>query len=110
MSRIEGKNVLLFRRQIGSLWKIDKIVEYRSDSVTLILEATPEAYVFKYKDGMTESVLGSGEASYLSTEVGGVFTGTFFALYCTGTGVSTEHPARFGWFDYREGVDFRIPR
>jgi alpha-N-arabinofuranosidase len=37
---------------------------------------------------------------YLSTEVGGRFTGVYLAMYATGNGRQTGNEARFDWYVY----------
>ena len=42
----------------------------------------------------------SGEADYLTTEVGGRFTGNYIALYASGDGKDCRNAVRFDMFDY----------
>jgi alpha-N-arabinofuranosidase len=46
------------------------------------------------QDGERSTLLGSGEAVYLSSEVAGGFTGVHLGLYATGSGT-----AEVGWFE-----------
>ncbi|MFA5290312.1 MAG: glycoside hydrolase family 43 protein [Candidatus Izemoplasmatales bacterium] len=100
LSRLQGINVLFVRRQIGMLWKIENIIPYDRDEAILILEATRSSYAFKYIDGQDEKRLGEGETIYLTTEVGGVFTGNYVAIYASGNGRMNTHPTCFHWFEY----------
>ena len=43
---------------------------------------------------------GEGEADYLTTEVGGRFTGNYIALYASGDGKDCRNAVRFDMFDY----------
>jgi alpha-N-arabinofuranosidase len=49
----------------------------------------------------TRILLGESLARYLSTEVAGGFTGTYLAMYATGSGRPASVPAFFDWFEYR---------
>ena len=46
------------------------------------------------------SEAGEGEADYLTTEVGGRFTGNYIALYASGDGKDCRNAVRFDMFDY----------
>ncbi len=77
---------LNFRRQIGSLWKIEKTIPLVKEpkEITFILEGTPSTYEFSYQvDGKAPIVIGEGETHYLTTEVGGVFTGMMLGIYAS---------------------------
>ena len=97
----DGKRKLVFRRRIGSLWKIEKELVYEKDRVILELNSDKEFYVFSYRgqDGETEEI-GRGEVQYLTTEVGGSFTGNYIALYAVGNGLKCNAPAVFTDFEY----------
>lgn len=100
LTMVNMKKSLIFRRQIGSLWKIENLRSYNSDYVELVIEANKQAYVFKFIDGIDDTILGSGETAYLTTEVGGVFTGNFFALYATNSNEEHKSIAHFLDFEY----------
>lgn len=97
----DEKNLLILRRQIGSLWKIEHEIIYDEDIVELMIEANLENYIFKYKWKKEFKILGIGETAYLTTEVGGAFTGNYFALYASGNGNRCDNPAKFKWFKYQ---------
>lgn len=102
LSKVDGKTVILLRRTIGSLYKIEQMIPYEKEEVILELIANEEFYTFGY--GETEEsikVLGQGETAYLTTEVGGKFTGNYIAMYATGNGSPCENPAHFSWFELR---------
>lgn len=99
---IQGKSVIILRRKIGSLWKIEAKIPYEKAEVYFRLKATKEVYAFGYsEDGQDFKVLGVGETQYLTTEVGGAFTGNFIALYATGNGKVCEDIAKVAWVSYQ---------
>lgn len=77
---------LNFRRRIGSLWKTEKTILLVKEpkEVTFILEGTPSTYKFSYQVDQEEiERIGEGETHYLTTEVGGVFTGIMLGIYAS---------------------------
>jgi xylan 1,4-beta-xylosidase len=102
VARICGERKLVFRRRIGSLWKVEHEAAWSADSVVLTVKADSERYEFFYAAGEAAApvAFGQGEAALLATEVAGGFTGVFLAMYATGSGVRSESPAQFDWFDY----------
>lgn len=100
-----GHKSLLFRRRIGSLWKVEATAPCPPGPVVLGVEGTATVWKFTYRIGSTTVVLGEGETRYLSTEVGGAFTGTFVGLYATGNGRPCQNAARVDWFEYRPTSD-----
>lgn len=101
MTWIEGCRQLILRRQIGSLWKIEKQIPYSKNEVELILIGDMENYILGYRDGDNDIIIGQGEAPYLTTEVGGKFTGNYIGLYATGNGKACTGKAIFSWFEYK---------
>lgn len=95
------KRKLIFRRQIGSLEKVECEVEDIPASVRLKLTSDKEFYIFSYqtRDGSWKE-LGRGEVQYLTTEVGGRFTGNYIALYAGGNGRPCREEAVFSDFVY----------
>lgn len=105
LTRIAGKNSIIVRRQIGTLWKVENVVLYDHNEVILEIEASVENYTFRYSSiGEKFETIGQGETAYLTTEVGGKFTGNYFALFATGNGKSCEKGALFEWFEYTVGI------
>lgn len=97
---------LLFRRRIGTLWKVEQEIPYAETAVYLELQATKELYVFRYsRDGESYAEIGSGEASYLTTETGGKFTGNFIAFYATGNGNACKNTAAVSFVRYTAGEE-----
>lgn len=100
LTRLEGQRVIIVRRSIGSLWKIEAMIPYEKDHVVLELAGNEEWYTFGYGEKETTiNQLGQGETAYLTTEVGGRFTGNYIALYATGNGSKCEGKAKFSWFE-----------
>ncbi|MFZ4846040.1 xylan 1,4-beta-xylosidase [Enterococcus sp. DIV1083b] len=84
LEKTASSQQLVFRRQIGSLWKVEKKLPYAADTVTLQLSADKETYRFSFVDEQGQAQpLGRGETKYLTTEVGGVFTGIMVGCYAS---------------------------
>ncbi|MCU6798163.1 glycoside hydrolase family 43 protein [Paenibacillus sp. WQ 127069] len=97
-----GKRLVMFRRRIGSLWKIEREDEIVSDSIILSIRADETDYRFTYTlPGGEEIEIGKGGIFYLSTEVAGGYTGVYFGMYATGNGKDFQYPAYFDYFDYQ---------
>lgn len=102
LTRQDQQNYLILRRQIGSLVSTEHMVVIPKQEITLRLTATKETYSFSYSiDGEHFLTLGQGECDYLTTEVGGRFTGNYIALYATGNGQPCRCPALFSQFQYQ---------
>lgn len=95
------KRKLIFRRQIGSLQRVEAEVDYAPERVRFKLTSDREFYVISYQaaDG-TWKELGRGETQYLTTEVGGRFTGNYIALYASGNGSPCKNGAVFSDYSY----------
>lgn len=97
----DGRRQLILRRQIGSLCAIEQTIDYDKDTVTLQLCGSRECYTFSYLSPQGEAVrIGSGEAQYLTTEVGGCFTGNYIALYASCGEMSAKNDVVFHHFSY----------
>lgn len=102
LSNIEGTRYILFRRQIGSLVATEHMEAVPFDTITLELKATKEMYSFSYSiDGEHFFPIGKGECSYLTTEVGGFFTGNYIGLYAGSPSKKTASYAVFEYFHYK---------
>lgn len=102
LTRQDQQNYLILRRQIGSLVSTEHMIAIPKQEITLRLSATKETYSFSYSmDGAHFLSLGQGECDYLTTEVGGRFTGNYIALYATGNGQPCRCPALFSQFQYQ---------
>ncbi|CAM3814656.1 glycoside hydrolase family 43 protein [Marinicrinis lubricantis] len=101
VTRIAGVRKLIFRRRLGTLWKVESEMPWSSDSVVLTVDTDKSHYRFGFSaNGEEPFWFGQGECGLLSTEVAGGFTGVFIAMYATGNGVRSVTPAHFDWFDY----------
>jgi alpha-N-arabinofuranosidase len=101
VTRLDGVQKVIFRRRLGTLWKVEQEIEYNGSGIVLSVQANPKAYTFAYAaPGGEAKVLGSGECGMLSSEVAGGFTGVYFGLYATGNGQACAAPAYFNGFDY----------
>lgn len=106
LQRRHQRNDLLLRRRIGSLVAEECRLPWHHERVYLEVTADPVWYRFRFSaDGEHWQHAGAGEIRYLSTEVAGLFTGVFFALYATGHGKPSTTPACFDWFEYAEDAD-----
>lgn len=102
LTKIDDKGYIIFKRQIGSLWKIELQIPYNKDQVVFELHCSKDSYTFWYGVAKDElKFLGKGETDYLTTEVGGRFTGNYIGLYATGNGVRCKEGAKFKWFEYQ---------
>ncbi|SET34873.1 glycoside hydrolase family 43 protein [[Clostridium] polysaccharolyticum] len=102
LTRIDDKGYIILRRQIGSLWKIERQIPYVKDKVVFELHCSKEFYTFWYGESKEElKFLGKGETDYLTTEVGGRFTGNYIGLYAAGNGNRCRKGAKFRWFEYQ---------
>lgn len=96
ITRMDNENYLIFRRQIGTLCAVEKKVLLEDTTITLRMDADKEMYRFSYSyNGTDFTPFGQGECAYITTEVGGRFTGNFIGLYATGNGQSCTTPAIF---------------
>lgn len=98
-----GERRLIFRRQIGSLEKVEASVPWAERSITLRLDADQNAYRFSVRrENGSWMIIGCGETRYLTTEVGGAFTGNYIAMYSCGNGKPCQAAAAFTDFSYGE--------
>jgi alpha-N-arabinofuranosidase len=93
---------LIVRRTIGTLSAEVASQPIPEGPVTLVIEGVPAEYSLGYlsEDGSTV-ILAKGEGRYLSTEVGGAFTGVYLAMYATAHGETSDNAARFSSFEYQ---------
>ncbi|GMK39420.1 glycoside hydrolase 43 family protein [Paenibacillus sp. CCS19] len=101
VTRIAGERKLVFRRRLGTLWKVENEMPWNAETVVLHMQASHTHYVFGFSEpGIEPYTFGKGECGLLSTEVAGGFTGVFIAMYATGNGRPSTSPAHFDWFQY----------
>ena len=92
---------LIVRRTIGTLTAEVAAVPVPEGPLTLVIEGDETEYRFGYRaDGMPPVFVAKGETRYLSTEVGGRFTGVYLAMYATANGQASGNVAAFEWFEY----------
>lgn len=104
----KGQYFIILRRRIGSLQAVEQTIPYHCDTVKLILTGSREDYTFSYLACKIEeqpavqasvyenavgspALIGRGETAYLTTEVGGCFTGNYIGVYASkGEALVTE--------------------
>lgn len=96
----DGQRCMIFRRQIGSLSAVEHVIPYAGSEAVLRLCGDGQYDTFYYDLNGTFTEIGRGEAVYLSTEVGGCFTGNYIALYASGNGKNSENQAEITEFSY----------
>ena len=102
LTKLDGEQCLIIRRQIGKLKAIEEKVPYAGSEVILKLIGRREEYNFAYSaDGTDFTILGGGESQYLSTEAGGCFTGNMIGLYASGNGKEAKNDAHVTKFTYK---------
>ena len=102
LTKLDGEQCLIIRRQIGKLKAIEEKVPYAGSEVVLKLIGKREEYNFAYSANGTDfTILGGGESQYLSTEAGGCFTGNMIGLYASGNGKEAKNDARVTKFTYK---------
>ena len=91
----------MVRRTIGRLTAEVASISIPEGPVTLIIEGNESEYSLGYlSDHAAPVFLAQGESRYLSTEVGGRFTGVYLAMYATAHGHPSDTVAQFDWFEY----------
>ena len=93
-------NELCVRRVMDSIHYISNRQDFDGNKLTLIVEATEQAYTYKARVGGSDITLGSSETRHLSTEMSGGFTGVYLGLYATANGLNSENFAQFNNFQY----------
>lgn len=101
LTKLEGKQCVILRRQIGSLKAVEEIHPYQGEDIVLKLTGTKERYEFSYaakqeaeeKGEAAFTTIGGGETWYLSTETGGCFTGNYIGIYASANGAESENRA-----------------
>ena len=86
-TRQDGQDRVILRRRIGSLCAVTNSVSCTAVDLVFQLSCDRDRYTFWYGTDVKElQPLGWGETQYLTTEVGGCFTGNYIAMYATGNG------------------------
>jgi len=98
VARRGERRVILLRRRILDLQVVVAEEELPAGAVTLVCDATPEAYTFGYRAGEAPlRVLGPAAIRPISSDDAGTFTGMLLGLYATGHGEPCQTPADFDW-------------
>ena len=93
---------LIVRRTIGTLTAEVASIPIPHGPLTLVIEGNAAKYSLGYVSGdSVVNILAKGETRYLSTEVGGRFTGVYLAMYATANGQQSDNAAQFDWFEYK---------
>jgi len=93
---------LIVRRTIGTLSAEVASSPIPDGPLTLMIEGSESEYSLGYISGDSATIiLAEGETRYLSTEVGGRFTGVYLAMYATANGQHSGTVAQFDWFAYK---------
>lgn len=101
-----GRRCVIVRRRIGSLQAETACAPAPQGAIDLRIHAEPDTYRLEaVGDGGRVLLAHEAEARYLSTEIGGLFTGVYFGMYATGHGSRCGAPAHFDWFDYKPGPE-----
>ncbi|MNW35626.1 Beta-xylosidase [compost metagenome] len=105
--RIAGDSKLIFRRRLGTLWKVESEIPWSPEHIILTIQTdkTHSHFGFSESEDKEPFWFGKGECGLLATEVAGGFTGVFMAMYATGNGARSITPAHFDWFDYQSFDD-----
>jgi xylan 1,4-beta-xylosidase len=97
----QGERTLIVRRTIGTLSAEVASMPVPGGPLTLVMEGNEADYSLGYAmDDAAPVMLARGETRYLSTEVGGRFTGVYLAMYATANGQPSGNAAAFDWFVY----------
>ncbi|QSF46285.1 glycoside hydrolase family 43 protein [Paenibacillus tianjinensis] len=79
------------RLNIGDIKSVEAEASLGGDNhATLIIRATPERYSFLIHESGRETLLGTAQTRYLSSEVAGGFTGVLIGLYAYGEDATAE--------------------
>ncbi|MGX7350735.1 hypothetical protein RU97_GL000551 [Enterococcus canis] len=98
----DGNLLVGTRQQVGPFSNV-KMEEYSGESVYLRIVGSTDSYqLYAGMDKNRLTKLSAGETKYLTTEVSGVFTGPYIALYATGNGQDMKAPVYCEWFEYQQ--------
>lgn len=80
----ENTYEIILKLNIGDIKHVQNKMTIESSKAKLICKADHLQYHFSVISGDEETILGSGQTKYLSSEVSGGFTGTMIGLYAVG--------------------------
>lgn len=93
----------IIRQRVGELSGITQILPIDElDSICLRIQATPTEYRFSIGSEDYLQPVGTASTRYVTTEVGGVFTGVFLGIYASGNGTIFGEPLTCEWCEYIE--------
>ena len=80
----------VLRLNIGGIKHVQNTLRLDSGKARLLIRSDSTTYNFAVSENGRETVLGSGQSKYLSSEVAGGFTGVVLGLYAVGSDTSAE--------------------
>lgn len=99
----DGVRKIIFKRRIGTLEAREYESVIDAQTVRFEIESDKDWYSFYYSlDNGERIFMGKGETVYITTEVGGSFTGNYYAMYAMGNGKPSVDCALFTNFVYEE--------
>ena len=99
----DGKFFLILRYKLNRLEHTEKEIALESPVVFLRTTGNKDVYSFFWSaDGSSFGKLGEMDASYLSSETAGGFTGIYLALYAQSQPNARGGYADFDWFEYKD--------
>lgn len=102
IKQINGIRTLVFRQIVGPFTKEIELGEIKDSHIILSIRGTKENYTFSIVSEKDEQQFIQADTKYLTTEVGGVFTGVYIGMYASGDGHTMKKPVVCHWFDYKE--------
>ncbi|KQN98926.1 glycoside hydrolase family 43 protein [Paenibacillus sp. Leaf72] len=89
--KAETGYIVIERLNIGDIKSIEYEIDLESDNhATLIIRASHECYSFLIQANGKDTLLGTAQTRYLSSEVAGGFTGVLIGLYAYGEEAKAE--------------------
>jgi alpha-N-arabinofuranosidase len=101
LTRASGERVVRLRTRIDEVSRIVGGATVAAGPVLLEIRAREDRYeFFASSGGEAPRSLGTAEATPLSTEAAGGFTGVYFGMYAAAISAGSASPADFDWFEY----------
>lgn len=101
-TKLDGKQLLVLRKQVGDIAHIDKVIPISDSAISLGVSALNDSYEWYIEQkGREKQLIGRGEARLLAKEIAGGFTGVYLGMYATGNGRQSTTKAQFKTFSYR---------
>lgn len=100
-TRLHGSGYVILCRRIGSLQVTEAMIPCEAEQITFRLVCSRDRYEFFFAMDHEKMIpVGGEETAYLTTEVGGCFTGNYIALFASGNGTDCADFAEVMAFDY----------